>query len=196
MSKALSKEFIRRRRINWLSLAFLYGSFYALRYNLSLANKSICDEYGFSNAQFGLIITATYVAYAIGQFVNGPIVDRFGGKKMMLFGAAGTIIANILFGISAYTGVLNLFVAVWVLNGYMQAYGSPGNLKVNGSWFDTKSAASSLEFYRCRLLRKTCHHDIRAPHHSQISLEMGLHSAGARNSSSLSSRLVFCEGDA
>ncbi|HPW45635.1 MAG TPA: MFS transporter [bacterium] len=138
MSKALSKEFIRRRRINWLSLAFLYGSFYALRYNLSLANKSICDEYGFSNAQFGLIITATYVAYAIGQFVNGPIVDRFGGKKMMLFGAAGTIIANILFGISAYTGVLNLFVAVWVLNGYMQAYGSPGNLKVNGSWFDTK----------------------------------------------------------
>ena len=138
MSKALSKEFISRRRINWLSLAFLYGSFYALRYNLSLASKSICDEYGFSNAQFGLIITATYVAYAIGQFVNGPIVDRFGGKKMMLFGAAGTIIANILFGISAYTGVLNMFVAVWVLNGYMQAYGSPGNLKVNGSWFDTK----------------------------------------------------------
>lgn len=128
-------EFVKRRRVNWLSLAFLYGSFYALRYNLSLANKSICDEYGFNNAQFGLIITATYAAYAVGQFVNGPIVDRFGGKRMMIFGAIGTIIANLLFGLSAYIGLLNLFVAVWIMNGYMQAYGSPGNLKVNGSWF-------------------------------------------------------------
>lgn len=138
MTAKSNVEFIKRRRINWISLAFLYGSFYALRYNLSLANKSICDEYGFNNAQFGLIITATYIAYAIGQFVNGPIVDRFGGKKMMLFGAAGTIIANILFGLSAYTGVLNMFVAVWIMNGYMQSFGSPGNLKVNCSWFQVK----------------------------------------------------------
>ncbi len=138
MLSVKSPEFIKRRRVNWLSLAFLYGSFYALRYNLSLANKSICDEYGFTNAQFGLIISATYIAYAIGQFVNGPIVDKFGGKKMMIFGALGTILANILFGLSAYTGVLNMFVAVWILNGYMQAYGAPGNLKVNGSWFQVK----------------------------------------------------------
>ena len=130
-------EFIKRRRVNWLSLAFLYGSFYALRYNLSLANKSICDEFGFSNTQFGLIITATCIAYAIGQFVNGPVVDRFGGKKMMIFGAVGTITANLLFGISAYIGLLNMFVAVWIMNGYMQSYGAPGNLKVNCGWFQT-----------------------------------------------------------
>ncbi len=138
MLSVKTPEFIKRRRVNWISLAFLYGSFYALRYNLSLANKSICDEFGFSNAQFGMIISATYIAYAIGQFVNGPIVDRFGGKKMMIFGAIGTILANILFGLSAYVGLLNLFVAVWIMNGYMQAYGSPGNLKVNGSWFQVK----------------------------------------------------------
>ncbi len=129
------RTYINRRRLNWLSLAFLYGSFYALRYNLSLANKPIRDEYGFSKTEFGLILTATYIAYAIGQFVNGPIVDKFGGKRMMIFGAIGTIISNILFGLNAYTGTLNLFVAIWVMNGYMQAYGSPGNLKINCSWF-------------------------------------------------------------
>lgn len=136
MRSALQDQsYLSKRLTNWLSMAFLYGSFYALRYNLSLANGSIRTEYGFSKADFGLIITATYVAYAIGQFVNGPIVDRFGGKKMMLFGAVGTIIANVFFGLSAYVGLLNLFVAVWVMNGYMQSFGSPGNLKVNCHWF-------------------------------------------------------------
>lgn len=126
--------YIARRRLNWLSLAFLYGSFYALRYNLSLANKPIRDEFDFSKAEFGLILTATYVAYAFGQFVNGPIVDRFGGKRMMLVGAVGTIVSNILFGLNAYTGVLNLFILVWILNGYTQAYGAPGNRRVNSAW--------------------------------------------------------------
>ncbi len=129
------KAFIARRRTNWLWLAFLYGSFYALRYNLSLANAPIREEFGFSKAEFGYIITATYIAYAIGQFVNGPIVDKFGGKRMMLFGAFGTIAANIWFGLSAYTGLLNLFICAWVLNGYMQAYGAPGNIRVNSHWF-------------------------------------------------------------
>lgn len=129
------KSFIARRRMNWLWLAFLYGSFYALRYNLSLANKPIRDEFGFTKAQFGTILTATYIAYAVGQFINGPLVDRFGGKRTMIFGAIGTIIANVLFGLNAYTGLINLFVAVWILNGYMQAYGSPGNHRVNCHWF-------------------------------------------------------------
>lgn len=129
------RNFRLRRQYNWLSLAALYGSFYALRYNFSLANKSIADQFHFTNEQMGAMITGTAIAYAVGQFVNGPIVDRFGGKRMMLFGAGGTILANLLFGINAYSGVLNLFIAVWVLNGYMQAFGSPGNLKVNGHWF-------------------------------------------------------------
>ncbi len=131
-----TSEFIARRRTNWLMLAFMYGSFYALRYNLSLANKPIRDEFDFSKAEFGAILSATYIAYAIGQFVNGPIVDRFGGKKTMLFGAVGTMLANVLFGLNAYTGVLNLFVAIWTLNGYMQAFGSPGNHRINCHWFD------------------------------------------------------------
>jgi OPA family glycerol-3-phosphate transporter-like MFS transporter len=129
------RAFHARRTQNWLWLAFLYGSYYALRYNLSLANAPIRAEFGFSKAEFGLVLSGTYIAYAVGQFVNGPIVDRFGGKRMMLVGAAGTILANVLFGLNALTGQLNLFVAVWVLNGYVQAFGSPGNHKVNCHWF-------------------------------------------------------------
>jgi OPA family glycerol-3-phosphate transporter-like MFS transporter len=49
--------FRARRGLNWGFLGLLYTSFYLCRYNLSIANKSISDEFGFSRAEMGVIIT-------------------------------------------------------------------------------------------------------------------------------------------
>ena len=67
------------------------------RYNFSIANKSISEEFGFSRAEMGYIITTALFAYACGQIINGLLTDRIGGKRAMLIGAAGTIVMNILF---------------------------------------------------------------------------------------------------
>jgi len=45
----------------------VYTSYYLCRYNLSLSNKAISDEFGFSKAQMGTIITSALLAYACGQ---------------------------------------------------------------------------------------------------------------------------------
>jgi len=130
------RGFRARRGLNWGFIGLLYTSFYLCRYNLSFANKAISDQYGFTRAQMGTIITTALFAYACGQIVNGFLTDRIGGKKAMLIGAAGTITMNLLFGCASFWGMLWLFVTIRGIDGYMQSFGAPGMVKINTAWFN------------------------------------------------------------
>jgi OPA family glycerol-3-phosphate transporter-like MFS transporter len=127
--------FRQRRGLNWAFIGLLYTSFYMCRYNLPLAGGAIRSEFGFSRAQLGTIITTQLLAYACGQIINGLLTDRLGGKRAMLIGAAGTIVMNILFGVASFWGLLSLFVVIRGIDGYLQAFGSPGMVKINTAWF-------------------------------------------------------------
>ena len=127
--------FRRRRGLNWAFIGLLYTSFYMCRYNLPLASSAIKSEFGFSKAQIGSIITTALLAYAFGQIINGLLTDRIGGKRAMLIGAAGTIVMNVVFGIASFWGLLWLFVVIRGIDGYMQAFGAPGMVKINAAWF-------------------------------------------------------------
>ena len=127
--------FRARRGLNWGMLGLLYTSFYMCRYNFSIANKSISQEFGFSRADMGTIITTALFAYACGQIINGLLTDHIGGKRAMLIGAAGTITMNILFGAASFAGLFGLFVAIRGVDGYLQAFGAPGMVKINAAWF-------------------------------------------------------------
>src|SRR5213596_1166167 len=149
--------FRSRRGLNWASLGLLYTSFYMCRYNFSIANKSISQEFGFTRAQMGYIITTALFAYACGQIINGLLTDRLGGKRAMLIGAAGTIVMNVLFGAVSlweslspsglhgvginlfgtklFLSLLGLFVVIRGIDRYLQAFGAPGMIKINAAWF-------------------------------------------------------------
>ncbi len=127
--------FRRRRGLNWAFIGLLYTSFYMCRYNLSIANGAISKEFGFSKANMGTIITTALLAYACGQIINGLLADRMGGKRAMLIGAAGTVVMNIAFGAASFWGLLWLFVVIRGIDGYMQAFGAPGMVKINAAWF-------------------------------------------------------------
>jgi OPA family glycerol-3-phosphate transporter-like MFS transporter len=127
--------FRRRRGLNWAFIGLLYTSFYMCRYNLPLAGGAIRSEFGFSRAQLGTIITTQLLAYACGQIINGLLTDRLGGKRAMLIGATGTIVMNILFGVASFWGLLSLFIVIRGIDGYLQAFGSPGMVKINVAWF-------------------------------------------------------------
>src|ERR1043165_3395186 len=91
-----------RRGLNWGFVGLLYTSFYMCRYNLPLASGAISNEFGFTKAQIGTIITTALLAYAFGQILNGLLTDRLGGKRAMLIGASGTVVMNIMFGIASF----------------------------------------------------------------------------------------------
>ena len=124
-----------RRGLNWSVVGLLYTSFYMCRYNISIANKAMSDEFHFSKENMGDILAAFFYAYAIGQVVNGLLTDRLGGKKALLIGAAGTVICNIAFGAASFMGMLWLFIVLRGIDGYAQSFGAPGFIKINASWF-------------------------------------------------------------
>jgi len=129
------RGFRPRRGLNWGYLGLLYTSFYLCRYNLSVANKAISDQYHFSYSEMSRIIFTSTLVYAFGQIINGLITDRIGGKKAMLIGAAGTIIMNVLFGAASVWGILGLFIAIRGVDGYFQSFGAPGMTKIKTAWF-------------------------------------------------------------
>jgi OPA family glycerol-3-phosphate transporter-like MFS transporter len=124
-----------RRGLNWLTLGLMYASFYLCRYNFRWATPDIRKDFGFSYEQVTLIVGCWSWAYGIGQLVNGLFTDRIGGKRAMLIGTAGMIAANVAFGAASTLGSLATFTAIWIANGYLQAFGAPGFVKINAAWF-------------------------------------------------------------
>lgn len=127
-----------RRGQNWFMLGLMYASYYMCRYNISIAATRIIDQFGLTNTQYGMINTARHWSYALGQFLNGLLTDRLGGKQAMAIGALLTIVLNVAFGMASYAGagsVLLLFIVIRGGDGYAQAFGSPGFVKVNTAWF-------------------------------------------------------------
>ena len=73
--------FRARRGVNWVFLGLMYGFFYMSRYNFSAISDAIGEKFGWSNTQFGNIITAGVFVYGLSVFLNGPIADKIGGKR-------------------------------------------------------------------------------------------------------------------
>ena len=60
-----------------------YATFYLCRVNFSVAIPGMMNELGFSKTALGLVGSTLFTTYAIGQFVNGQLSDKFGGRKLI-----------------------------------------------------------------------------------------------------------------
>jgi sugar phosphate permease len=109
-----------------------YVGYYICRGNLAAAFPLLTQEFGYSNTQLGLIASLSEMAYAAGKFINGPLADKIGGRKIFLVGMAGAIFFNIIFAISAS---LTAFVIVWCFCRYFLSMGWGGLTKTIGNWY-------------------------------------------------------------
>ncbi len=137
--------FRARRGRNWFFLGLTYAGYYFCRYNLSYIAPQFKEALGFTNTQYGSIQSARNLCYAIGQFVNGLFTDRLGGKQAMTIGAILTIIFNTLFGLATWSSIGWVFYALLIIrgaDGYAQAFGAPGMVKINTAWFRRQERGS------------------------------------------------------
>ena len=74
-----SRWFMVRRFINWFPLGMTYAFLYMGRYNLNVAKNALGTL--MSNQDFGIIFAVGTWVYALSFLVNGPLVDKIGGKK-------------------------------------------------------------------------------------------------------------------
>src|SRR5271154_2163407 len=134
--------FRRRRFANWFPLGLTYACFYMGRYNFNVAKGAIGAAYHYDKAQMGIIATAGFWTYALSVLFNGPLADRFGGRRAILFGALGACALNIAIGMIFLPGVLTNVVVVMSLlysvNMYFQSFGALSVVKVNSAWFHVR----------------------------------------------------------
>jgi OPA family glycerol-3-phosphate transporter-like MFS transporter len=143
-----SRWFMLRRFANWFPLGMTYAFLYMGRYNLNVSKNALGDL--ISKENLGTIFAAGTVTYAVSFLLNGPIVDKIGGKKGMIIAALGSAFANILLGILTYWTVMgtlkvNLVVAfslLYSINMYFQSYGAVSIIKVKAYWFHVRERGS------------------------------------------------------
>ncbi len=136
--------FLSRRFINWFPLGMTYAFLYMGRYNLVVAKNSLGSL--MSNDDYGLIFGAGTAVYGFSLLINGPIVDKIGGKRGILIAAIGASLANIAMGVITWlvlTGrlqmrLLGVFSVVYALNMYFQSYGAVSIIKVKANWFHVR----------------------------------------------------------
>jgi MFS transporter, OPA family, glycerol-3-phosphate transporter len=136
--------FMLRRFINWFPLGMTYAFLYMARYNLTVSKTALGPL--MPNQDFGWIFGVGTLVYGVSFLVNGPLVDKIGGKRGIMIAAAGASVANIILGVLTYlvlTGRLRMrlvlaFSAVYALNMYFQSYGAVSIIKVKAYWFHVR----------------------------------------------------------
>ncbi|RME24511.1 MAG: MFS transporter, partial [Deltaproteobacteria bacterium] len=105
-----------RRGRNWMLVGLMYSFFYMTRYNFSAIAPTLQHVFGWTKNDLGLFETLLPLVYGLSVVVNAPIADRFGGKKAFLFGAAGVVVMNAIFG-AFHLAVLE--PATWIDLGFL-----------------------------------------------------------------------------
>jgi OPA family glycerol-3-phosphate transporter-like MFS transporter len=136
--------FMIRRFINWFPLGMTYAFLYMGRYNLNVSKNALGSL--MTKEEFGIIFAAGTITYALSFLINGPLVDKIGGKKGIIIAAVGSSVANILLGVLTYlvvTGQLQMkmvvaFSILYSINMYFQSYGAVSIIKVKAYWFHVR----------------------------------------------------------
>ncbi len=139
-------ELVRLKRwrmsVFWVCLVGYIG-YYLCRKNLSAAFPLMTEVFGYTNSQLGLIAFYSELAYALGKIINGPLADKFGGRKLFLTGMVGAITCNILF---TQGTTLTYFIVVWCICRYFLAMGWGGLVKMIGHWYEPERNGTIMGF--------------------------------------------------
>lgn len=136
--------FMMRRFINWLPLGMTYGFLYMGRYNLTVSKSALGGM--MSNEDLGFIFAAGTVTYGFSFLLNGPLVDKLGGKMGIIIAALGSCVANVVLGVLTYLALMHrlqmklvtAFSLAYSVNMYFQSYGAISIIKVKAYWFHVR----------------------------------------------------------
>lgn len=139
-----STAFRVRRALNWFPLGLAYAFLYMGRYNLNVSKTAMGDV--LSKAEFGEIFGVGAIVYGWAFVINGPLTDRIGGRRSMLIGVMGALIANVLMGLALYAKVywgwsatvFWTFMLLYAVNMYFQSFGAVAIVTVKAPWFHVR----------------------------------------------------------
>ncbi len=92
-----------------------YTAQYINKYSMQICIKGMIDSGLFTESFGGYVLTAMFASYALGQFVNGWLGDKFDPRYMIGTGLTGAAAMNLLMG---FAGDKVAVLVIWCLNGW------------------------------------------------------------------------------
>lgn len=148
-----NSEFLSWQRRIFGTIWITYFMFYFCRTNMPVAKSTLANTFSWSAAEIGMIFTALTLMYALGQFINGQLGDRFGTRLIVTIGCAGSVLMNLaVFGVLAAarlnnvssSAILKLLIFFWGINGFFQAMGWSPMVKAMTHWFPLKTRGKTM----------------------------------------------------
>lgn len=144
MAMTLDKEcrFWRYRifALSWLA----YGGFYLCRKNFSVAMPLLNQDLGFTKDHFAFVLFLYSLFYAMGQFYNGFLSDKFGPRLIVGIGLFLAVLANAFMGLGASLLIFGLLLCI---NGMGQSTGWSGTVKNMAPWFRRKERGVVMSWW-------------------------------------------------
>ena len=121
-----------------------YFAYYLCRVNMPAVGTRLHDEFAWTDADFGLVLSALTVMYGIGQFINGQLADRFGARAIVTVGVFGSVAMNLAVFVlmliavpsSANSRTILLYMILfWGANGFFQAMGWSPMVRMMAHWY-------------------------------------------------------------
>ena len=113
-----------------MALTYCFSHFY--RMSTALIAVDLADEFGLEAAGLSMLGAAFFYAFALAQIPLGPVLDRFGARRIVIFGVFLGAAGAVLFSAGRNLGML---VAARVLMGLGMSPVLMGALTLIAQWF-------------------------------------------------------------
>ena len=133
--KENNKSFNYFKWINLIGFALFYNTVYMGRFNLNSVLNQVSEELNILPYQETMLYSSVFIAYAVGSFFNGRLVDKHSGKIMILLGAGVSILANVLV---AFTSRWVVILLLSLINGYFQSMIWVSGISMLAKWWNSE----------------------------------------------------------
>jgi MFS transporter, OPA family, glycerol-3-phosphate transporter len=127
-----------------LAATFCYLFYYTGRQTFGFAIPLLEKDLGLSKTELGWVTSAFFATYGFGQFINGNLGDKFGGRRMMTLGAVGSCA---MVWVTSFGHSYWMLLIPWALNGYFQSLGWAPGSRLIANWWSHSERARAFGIY-------------------------------------------------
>ncbi|WP_094603145.1 putative sulfoacetate transporter SauU [Sporomusa silvacetica DSM 10669] len=118
-------------------IVLCYVVLYMDRSCMSIAGPIMMKHFNWTATDYGLVSTAFFVGYACTQILGGWLADRFGGGKVVIFGALWW---SVFVFLTPFGSTLGLMIIIRIAMGWGEGVTLPANSSIVAQWMPRKES--------------------------------------------------------
>ncbi|MEV5651424.1 MFS transporter [Nocardia sp. NPDC052254] len=128
----------------WLTIAIILGLVvvnYIDRSAISFAASDLRDEFGITPSDYGIISSAFSIGYMLFALLSGPLVDRFGSRRVLI---TGMFIWAAATALTPFAGGFMGLILLRLILGSGEAPCFPAATRIASRWLPTQERGKAL----------------------------------------------------